>query len=262
MGFDLDIAVEGDIIIGLWEGDHKGQWKAPLLAYAFHTSFTDAGVLRVTPADLDFPLAVISAGAGAEGFFMDIMIREEPAPASGIPITWVLLAVSIACDGSQTTVLHVCRLRYVKVMLSLYGTNMQLHAHCRQQHSGVSDISQLRTEWLSLVVQNPQLQHAPSQDWHHARVLEEMQPFLPPAAPETAVRAAVPIVAERRGAGRSSGCCICKDTSPRAPSASAFAPKEGSTSQTTTAQAWRSTKACTGHTDSGSRWPLRRRSCK
>ena len=117
MGFDLDIAVEGDIIIGLWEGDHKGQWEAPLLAYAFHTSFTDAGVLRVTPADLDFPLAVISAGAGAEGFFMDIMIREEPAPASGIPITWVLLAVSIACDGSQTTVLHVCRLRYVKVML-------------------------------------------------------------------------------------------------------------------------------------------------
>ena len=96
MGFDVDVAVEGDIILGLWEGDHKGQWEAPSLAYAFHTSLTDAGVLRVAPADLDFPLAERGMAAGAEGFFMDIMLRDQPAPASGTPVTCAVLAARTA----------------------------------------------------------------------------------------------------------------------------------------------------------------------
>ena len=102
---------------------------------------------------------------------------------------------------------------------------MQLHAHCRQQHSGVSDISQLRTEWLSLVVQNPQLQHAPSQDWHHARVLEEMQPFLSPAAPETAVRAAVPVVAESAEQAAAVAVVFAKTPPPERPPPPPLPPK-------------------------------------
>ncbi len=82
LGFDLDMAVEGDIVLAFWRGDHKSQWEAPDFAYAFHASLTDAGVLHATPADLDFPGSREHRGADA-GFFMDVMLREEAAPEGG-----------------------------------------------------------------------------------------------------------------------------------------------------------------------------------
>ena len=41
MGFDVNTAISGDITIGLWFGDHKGEWDLPALAYSFHTAFVE-----------------------------------------------------------------------------------------------------------------------------------------------------------------------------------------------------------------------------
>ena len=85
LGFDLDLAVEGDVTLAFWRGDHKSQWEAPAFAYAFHTSLTEAGVLRATSAELDFPGSREPLGADA-GCFMDIMLREGAAPKDGMNI--------------------------------------------------------------------------------------------------------------------------------------------------------------------------------
>ena len=78
----MPLQVDGDIIIGLWEEDHNAQWDAPSAAYAFHTALTEAGVLRLTAEDLDFPgLADARADHEGElsGFFIDVMLQEQPA---------------------------------------------------------------------------------------------------------------------------------------------------------------------------------------
>ncbi|BDA44285.1 hypothetical protein COCOBI_05-4690 [Coccomyxa sp. Obi] len=74
--FDVDVAVNGDIVIGLWRGDHKGAWDPPSCAYAFHTAFVVPGLLQVGPDDMDFP----DSTAPAHGLFMDILLEEDTMP--------------------------------------------------------------------------------------------------------------------------------------------------------------------------------------
>ncbi|KAK9821793.1 hypothetical protein WJX81_005224 [Elliptochloris bilobata] len=51
---EVGVMVEGDVIIGLWLGDHKGEFDAPTLSYAFHTAFAPPGImLRAAASDLD-----------------------------------------------------------------------------------------------------------------------------------------------------------------------------------------------------------------
>lgn len=96
------IQVDGDIVIGLWSEGQTAQWDAPSVAYAFHTALTDAGVLRLTAEDLDFPsLAEARAHEGElSGFFIDVMLQEQPEvsrPRQGLhsqqPLTDVLLTM-------------------------------------------------------------------------------------------------------------------------------------------------------------------------
>lgn len=72
------MAVNGDIVIGLWRGSHKGSWDLPTCAYAFHTAFLVPGLLQVTPEDMDFPGSIESD----HGFSMDILLEEDTMPMS------------------------------------------------------------------------------------------------------------------------------------------------------------------------------------
>lgn len=52
---DLNIPVKGDIVVAMWFTDHMREWEPPALAFAFHTSFVECGVLRATAKKLDVP---------------------------------------------------------------------------------------------------------------------------------------------------------------------------------------------------------------
>ncbi len=76
--FDVDVAVNGDMVIGLWRGDDKGSWDPPSCAYAFHTAFVVLGLLQVAPDDMDSP----DHTAPAHGLFMDILFEEDIMPVN------------------------------------------------------------------------------------------------------------------------------------------------------------------------------------
>ena len=86
VGFDIDLPITGDITLGLWFGDHKGEWDSPQLACSFHTLFDDTGVLRMGLEDLDIPpgRALGKSTAWQEHFFLDITVEEQSGqlPAS------------------------------------------------------------------------------------------------------------------------------------------------------------------------------------
>lgn len=52
---DINLAVKGDITVAMWFSDHVGEWDPPALAFAFHTSFVECGVVRATAKRLDVP---------------------------------------------------------------------------------------------------------------------------------------------------------------------------------------------------------------
>ena len=113
-GFEVGRPVAGDVTVGLFLGDHKREWDAPAVAYAFNANFVQAGVIRLNAGDLDFPgllpafesaekvlhihpllgECMVSssphlAGASvdpfaidAAGFFMDLLFDEVPADES------------------------------------------------------------------------------------------------------------------------------------------------------------------------------------
>ncbi|KAK9808786.1 hypothetical protein WJX72_003664 [[Myrmecia] bisecta] len=82
VGYEINRPISGDITIGLWFGDHKGEWDSPVMAYAFHTAFADHGLKRVRALHIDVPgnSAFDPEVAETEGFFMDIMLEEELLP--------------------------------------------------------------------------------------------------------------------------------------------------------------------------------------
>ena len=55
----------GDVTVGLFLGDHKREWDAPAVAYAFNANFVQAGVIRLNAGDLDFP-GLLPASESAE----------------------------------------------------------------------------------------------------------------------------------------------------------------------------------------------------
>lgn len=73
---EAGVAVNGDIVIGIWTGGHTAPWDEPSCAYAFHTAFQQAGVLRVPADDLDFP-GVLKYSALTGPVSMDIVLEEE-----------------------------------------------------------------------------------------------------------------------------------------------------------------------------------------
>jgi hypothetical protein len=85
VGFDVNVPVEGDVILGLSLADHRAQWDTPALAYAIHTSFVTPGVTRVTGHDVEVPAAAPGLKSATTGpdFFMDVTFEEtldEAAP--------------------------------------------------------------------------------------------------------------------------------------------------------------------------------------
>ena len=80
VGFDIDLPITGDITLGLWFGDHKGEWDSPELACSFHTLFDGTGVLRMTHQDLDIPpkSTLGRSSLWQADFFMDITVVEAP----------------------------------------------------------------------------------------------------------------------------------------------------------------------------------------
>lgn len=73
--FEVDMMVDGDIVLGLWQGDTKGPWDAPACAYAFHTAFADAGLLRVSALDMDFP--DWPGDHSGMGFHLEVTLEEH-----------------------------------------------------------------------------------------------------------------------------------------------------------------------------------------
>lgn len=63
VGYDINVPISGDITIGLWFGDHKGEWDSPVMAYAFHTAFVDQVRCKHAPAKV---LAWFCTAAGAD----------------------------------------------------------------------------------------------------------------------------------------------------------------------------------------------------
>lgn len=47
--------VQEDMTLGLWFGDHKGEWDPPILSYAFNANFVGNGVVRLNAGEIDFP---------------------------------------------------------------------------------------------------------------------------------------------------------------------------------------------------------------
>jgi len=41
-GFVVEVAIHGDVTIGIWLGGHKRDRDVPALAYQFHTAMIDA----------------------------------------------------------------------------------------------------------------------------------------------------------------------------------------------------------------------------
>ena len=78
MGFEIDLAITGDITLGLWFGDHKGEWDSPQLACSFHTLLDNVGVLRMSHADLDIPPGSMLGRSSLwqADFFMDVIVEE------------------------------------------------------------------------------------------------------------------------------------------------------------------------------------------
>ncbi|CAL8470256.1 g9798 [Coccomyxa elongata] len=74
--FDVDVAVNGDIVIGLWRGEDEGSRDPPSCAFAFHTAFVVPGLLQVAPQDMDSP----DQTAPAHGLFMDVLFEEAIMP--------------------------------------------------------------------------------------------------------------------------------------------------------------------------------------
>ncbi|GAB4823685.1 hypothetical protein N2152v2_010731 [Parachlorella kessleri] len=76
---EINLAVKGDVTVAMWFADHIGEWDPPALAFAFHTSFVECGVVRATAKKLDVPGGAPAAVAQAEseGFFMDIILDDE-----------------------------------------------------------------------------------------------------------------------------------------------------------------------------------------
>lgn len=53
--YEANQMVQGDMTLGLWFGDHKGDWEPPVLTYAFNANFVSSGVVRLNAGDVDFP---------------------------------------------------------------------------------------------------------------------------------------------------------------------------------------------------------------
>ena len=79
--FEIGKAIRGDVTVGLFLGDHKREWDAPALAYAFNANFAEAGVVRLNAGDVDLPCGQVDAlAADAAGFWMDLVFDEESVP--------------------------------------------------------------------------------------------------------------------------------------------------------------------------------------
>ena len=65
-GFEVGRPVAGEVTVGLFLGDHKREWDAPAVAYAFNASFVQAGVIRLNAGHLDFPGLLPAFGSAGE----------------------------------------------------------------------------------------------------------------------------------------------------------------------------------------------------
>ncbi|KAL0042664.1 hypothetical protein WJX79_007254 [Trebouxia sp. C0005] len=80
-GFVVEVAIHGDVTIGIWLGGHKRDRDVPALAYQFHTAMLDADQLLHVPAKkLDFPLGspLHAEAAHQEDVGMDIVFSIQP----------------------------------------------------------------------------------------------------------------------------------------------------------------------------------------
>lgn len=101
LGFTIDIPIIGEIALGLWLDDHKGEWDPPQLACSFHTVFDGCGLLRMVPDDLDLPAGSLldAAVLKAADFFVDVTVVEQGSP---------LNPAQYAPKTANTLLLHYC----------------------------------------------------------------------------------------------------------------------------------------------------------
>jgi hypothetical protein len=186
VAIEVNMMIEGDIVVGLWRGECKGPWDAPSCAYVFHTAFADAGVLRVTAADMDFPDSERPAPAPSDpDFCMEVALMEPDIATQARRRAHRHAKPALQAQDADSTS-HVCEQTEPAVQ------NLGANRGCRPGRGGAMDVEQLRLDWLAMV--SGGLAQVPSRrvrGGQSARVLEEMLPFVRAVLPPSAIALSV-----------------------------------------------------------------------
>ena len=79
--FRVDKPISGDVVVALYIGNYKTDWELPLLAYALHTAYLRGDdVVHADAKKVDFPHSPSSSTSILDGFHLDVMLTELPAP--------------------------------------------------------------------------------------------------------------------------------------------------------------------------------------
>lgn len=83
--FNARATVAGDILLGLWYvKDHIGRGEQPLLAFAFHTTFMDPGIVKIRGPNLDLNRRARNTGDDHQHLFMELSLAETNIPVNDV----------------------------------------------------------------------------------------------------------------------------------------------------------------------------------
>ena len=83
--FNTRATVAGDIILALWYvKDHIVMGEQPLLAFAFHTSFMDPGIVKIKGPSLDLHKRARSTGDDQQLLLMELSLAETNIPVNDV----------------------------------------------------------------------------------------------------------------------------------------------------------------------------------